>query len=111
MEKIQIKAFDRRRNQNFWFHFCYISDEVWARYQEVFPSPNMDAQVKEWLKHDFNLDVEDMEDVYKAKDCIKQIYAEAYPEVYLHGEGDRQGWTRVWLTAKINRLLERYSHG
>jgi hypothetical protein len=47
-----------------------------------------------------------MDDIYEAKEYIKKLYSETYPEVYLHGEGDRQGWTRVWLTDKIKRLLE-----
>lgn len=108
MEKIQLKAFDGRRNQNFWFHFCYIADEVWARYTAQYPSNNMDNQVKYWLKQDFDFDVTTMEDVYYAKDLIKKLYAEVYPDVYLPGVGDRQGWTRVWLTAKINKLLEEH---
>lgn len=104
MEKIQIKAFDRRRNQNFWFHFCYLTDDVWAKYKAK-SSGNMDDLVKAWLLEDFGFEVVTMEDVYTAKDLIKKVYAEAYPEVYLHAEGDRQGWTRVWLTSKITKLL------
>lgn len=106
MEKIQIRAFDRRRNQNFWFHFCYIPKELWEKYQYVFHTNNMDAQIKAWLKQDFDLDVTYMDDIYEAKERIKALYAEVYPDVYLPGEGDRQGWTRVWLTAKITKLLE-----
>ena len=105
MEKIQLKAFDRRRNQNFWFHFCYLPEDIWVKYRQIAPG-NMDAQIKAWLKQDFDLDIINMEDVYTAKDLIKQVYAEAYPEVFLQNEGDRQGWTRVWLTGKIKRLLE-----
>jgi hypothetical protein len=105
MEKIQLKAFDARRNQNFWFHFCYIPQDVWALYKQIAPG-NMDAQIKAWIKQDFNFDIVTADDVYKAKELIKGIYAEAYPEVFLQNEGDRQGWTRVWLTQKIKRLLE-----
>lgn len=104
MEKIQLKAFDRRRNQNFWFHFCYIPDDVWEKYKAKFNTANMDSQVKAWLQEDFGLEVVNMEDVYTAKDRIKQLYAEVYPDVYIHTEGDRQGWARVWLTAKINKI-------
>lgn len=106
MEKIQLKAFDRRRNQNAWFHFCYISKSLWLKYKERFQVVNLDAQIKEWLKQDFDFDVEYVEDIYEAKEHIKKLYAEVYPEVYLANEGDRQGWTRVWLTAKINKILE-----
>ena len=111
MEKIQLKAFDRRRNQNFWFHFCYLPHDVWLKYREVFQEDtNLDAQIKAWLKQDFDFEIEYMEDVYEAKEHIKRLYAEVYPEVYLPTEGDRQGWARVWLTAKINKLLEEH-HG
>ena len=106
MEKIQLKAFDRRRNQNFWFHFCYLSDDIWVKYTAKFRNTNLDAQVKAWLKQDFDFEVTTMEDVYAAKDLIKKLYAEVYPDVYLPGVGDRQGWTRVWLTEKIKKLLE-----
>lgn len=106
MEKIQIKAFDRRRNQNCWFHFCYIPTNLWREYTQAFKTNNVDAQIKLWLKEDFGLTVEYMDDIYEAKESIKKVYAEAYPEVYLHGDGDRQGWARVWLSEKIKRLLE-----
>lgn len=107
MEKIQIKAFDRRRNQNIWVHFCYIADDIWTAYQNAFGKVNMDSQVKTWLKEEFDFEIATIEDVYKAKDLIKQVYATTYPDVYLHTEGDRQGWTRVWLTGKINNMLRR----
>lgn len=106
MEKIQIRAFDRRRNQNSWFHFCYVPKDVWERYREYSLASNLDAQVKAWLKQDFNLDIVYMDDIYEAKELIKKLYAEAYPHLYLQGDSDRQGWTRVWLTEKINKLLE-----
>ena len=104
--KIQLRAFDRRRNQNFWFHFCYLHDDIWAKYQNKFNTNNMDAQIKEWLKQDFGFEVVYMDDIYEAKEYIKKLYAEAYPEIYIDNEGDHQGWARVWLTGKINKLLE-----
>lgn len=106
MEKIQLKAFDRRRNQNSWFHFCYIPKDLWKQYNYITKANNMDAQIKEWLKQDFGFTIEYMDDIYEAKEYIKKLYSKAYPDVYLPGEGDRQGWTRVWLTDKIKRLLE-----
>lgn len=106
MEKIQLKAFDRRRNQNFWFHFCYIPKDIWLKYKNKFNIPNLDAQIKAWLKQDFDFEVVYMDDIYEAKDQIKKLYAEVYPEVFLENEGDRQGWTRVWLTQKIKHALE-----
>lgn len=106
MRKIQLKLFDGRRNQNFWFHFCYIPIDIWEQYQSKYKVNNMDVQIKEWLKQDFNLEVVHMTDLAKAKDCIKQLYAKTYPEVFLDTEGDRQGWARVWLTEKIKTLLE-----
>lgn len=106
MEKIQLKAFDRRRNQNVWFHFCYIPKEVCAKYKAKVKTANMDAQIKAWLKQDFDFEITHMEDIYEAKEHIKKMYAKAYPDVFLNSEGDRQGWTRVWLTTKITQLLE-----
>lgn len=110
MEKIQLRAFDRRRNQCVWFHFCYLPDEVWEKCAQL-KLTNLDAQIKVWLKQDFNFDVANMEDIYEAKELIKKLYAEVYPDVYLPGGGDRQGWTRVWLTGKINKWLEDMNHG
>lgn len=66
----------------------------------------MDAQIKAWLKQDFDFKIEYMEDIYEAKEHIKRRYAEIYPDVYLANDGDRQGWTRVWLADKINKLTE-----
>lgn len=105
MEKIQLKAFDGRRNQNFWFHFCYIADDLWKRYRDTFHVRNMDAQIKVWLEQDFDLEIECMEDVSKAKECIKKLYSEVYPEIYTPSDSDRQGWCRVWLTNKVTQLL------
>lgn len=106
LKKIQLKAFNRRRNQKDWFHFCYVSDELWLEYTRKFPMLNMDIPVKDWLKEDFNFEIEYMEDIYEAKEHIKNMYAKAYPEVFLEGEGDRQGWTRVWLSDKMKKALE-----
>lgn len=106
MKKIQIKLFDGRRNQNFWFHFCYIPADVWEQYQSTFNINNLDANIKGWVKQDFGFEIAHMEDVYKAKEHIKKLYAEVYPEVFLSSDGDRQGWARVWLTEKIKHALE-----
>lgn len=106
MKKIQIRAFDRRRNQNFWFHFCYIPQDVWEQYKSKFNVLNMDAHIKDWLKQDFGFDVVYMDDIYEAKERIKQLYAKVYPEVFIDNEGDRQGWCRVWLTERVKLLLE-----
>lgn len=106
MRKIQLKLFDGRRNQNFWFHFCYIPMDIWEKYQSKYKVNNMDVQIKEWIKQDFGFDVTHMIDLDKAKDCIKKKYAKAYPQVFLQADSDRQGWTRVWLTEKIKTLLE-----
>ena len=106
MRKIQIKLFDVRRNQNFWFHFCYIPQELWVRYQEELKVLNMDAQLKQFIKQDFGLDVVTMADMVQAKEYIKRLYAEKHPDLFLSGKGDRQGWTRVWLADKIRTLLE-----
>ena len=106
MEKIQLKAFDGRRNQLCWFHFCYLPTEVCMPYKSKFKTINMDSLIKSWVKQDFDFEIVNMEDVYTAKELIKKLYAEMYPEVYLENAGDRQGWTRVWLTNKIKHLLE-----
>lgn len=65
----------------------------------------MDAQIKAWIKQDFDFEIQDMEDVYKAKDLIKNLYMNKYPEIALPNDGDRQGWARVWLTEKVKNLL------
>lgn len=106
MKKVSLRLFDGRRNQNFWFHFCYLPDELWEHYTSTFKVGNLDSQVKAWLKLDFGLDVACMEDIHVAKEHIKKLYAEVYPEVYLDTTGDRQGWSRVWLSEKIKRMME-----
>ena len=106
MKKVLLRLFDGRRNQNFWFHFCYLPDELWEQYTKAFKVGNLDSQVKAWLKLDFGLEVSHMDDIRVAKESIKKLYAEVYPEVYLDNDGDRQGWARVWLSEKIKKALE-----
>lgn len=106
MKKIQLRAFDRRRNQNFWFHFCYIPKELWEQYKSKFNVLNMDNHIKEWLKQDFGFELIYMEDIYEAKELIKQKYSKMYPDVFIANEGDRQGWSRVWLAEKVKKMLE-----
>ena len=106
MKKILIRLFDRRRNQNFWFHFCYIPQDLWAQYQEKFNIMNIDLPIKEWLKEDFGIKVTHMEDLGIVKECVKNKYSKEYPDIFLESESDRQGWTRVWLTEKIRQALE-----
>ena len=79
---------------------------LWEKYQSKFQVLNMDNHIKEWIKQDFGYDMITMEDMVKAKNSIKSIYAEQYPDIYLDSEGDRQGWVRVWLSDKITKLLE-----
>ena len=64
-----------------WFHFCYIPKALWEKYHYVTRANNLDIQIKEWLQQDFNCVVEYMDDIYEAKECIKQLYAKLYPEV------------------------------
>lgn len=106
VRKIQIKAFDRRRNQMVWFHFCYLEDQVWEQYYNRFQAKNLDVQIRKWLRDEFGFEVVYMDDIYEAKEFIKRKYAEKYPDIYLDSEGDKQGWTRVWLTDKIQNILE-----
>lgn len=106
MKKIQIRLFDRRRNQNFWFHFCYIPEDLWTQYQEKFKILNMDLHLKVWLNEDFGITVTHMEDLSVVKECVKNKYSKEYPNIFLESESDRQGWTRVWLTEKIKQALE-----
>lgn len=75
-------------------------------YNDKFKTYNMDALIKAWLKQDFNFEVIYMEDIYEAKELIKQKYSKMYPEVFIANEGDRQGWSRVWLAEKVKTLLE-----
>lgn len=106
LKKVQIKLFDGRRNQNFWFHFCYISKDLWVRYTKRFKVQNIDSQVKMWIAQDFDIEITTMEDLYTVKDHIKEIYSKIYPDVYMDSVGDRQGWVRVWLTDKLKKILE-----
>jgi hypothetical protein len=106
VKKIQLRLFDGRRNQNFWFHFCYIPRELWIQCKDTLGIANLDSQVKLWINQDFGLDIVHMDDMYKVKQCIKDMYSKRYPEVFLDSDSDRQGWVRVWLTEKIKAMLE-----
>ena len=106
MKKIQLRLFDAKRNQNYWFHFCYIPEYIWGKYQSKFHVNNMDTTIKTWIKEDFELEVIRMEDIYEVKERIKKIYGQLHPDIFLEGDSDRQGWTRVWLCAKMKKLLE-----
>jgi hypothetical protein len=83
-----------------------VPEDIISKYKGVFKTFNMDAQIKAWLKQDFDFEIKYMEDIYEAKEHIKRKYAELYPDVFLANECDRQGWTRVWLADKINKLME-----
>ena len=106
MKKIQLRLFDGRRNQNFWFHFCYIPRELWVKCREVLGIQNLDTTIKLWIKRDFGITVVHMNDLYEVKKAIKDKYSKLYPTIYLESESDRQGWIRVWLTENIEALLE-----
>lgn len=106
MKKIQLRLFDGRRNQNFWFHFCYIPKDLWVKCKDVLGITNLDSYVKLWIQQDFGLELIHLADIYKVKQAIKEVYSKRYPEIFLENEGDRQGWVRVWLVEKIKTLLE-----
>lgn len=105
LDKIQVCVFDPRINQKYWFHFCYIDEEISFKFKDVIHPKKPEEYIKQWMKEDFSFELETHSDIYKAKDLIKDYYKEVYPEVYMANTGDRQGWCRVWLNYKINQFL------
>lgn len=112
MEKIHIKAFDQLRNKNCWVHFCYVDEKLLNKFKNKLNlcTRDIDSQIKTWALEEFNLKVVYYSDISKLKNKIKRKYKKLYPEIYIESESDRQGWTRVWLTDKIQGAVGENKH-
>lgn len=98
LRKIQIKL-----NNGDWTDFCYAVKCV----TEEFSNSALQPLIQKWAKTDFGLyPVDTREALMELKTRILQVYRAKYPELYLTGNIDVQGWTRVWLTEHIKKEQE-----
>lgn len=91
-------------------HFCYVADEIKqefdrkvnSRYGMLTPE-----WVSKWAKEDFCLAVKDKYDLESLRQLIKNMYAKKYPELFIGSKKDRQGWSRVWYTEKMQKEMDK----
>ena len=89
-----------------WRHFCYVPTDLVAEYEKS-GSKLSDAIIK-WAKEDTGISICSLDTLKTAKNNIKALYKEKYPDMYLEGETDSQGWARLWV---IEHIKEEINHG
>lgn len=110
--KYQVKIQGGRSGSQLkWAHLGYISDELKERFDKNKNKKGWDNNrwVEKWAWEDFELmQIHKTENFELLKNKIQDMYKRIYPEIYVStgpSGMDRQGWSRVWVTAKMMREL------
>ena len=94
-----------------WVHFCYVETEVYKKFIDIVGSEEkLNTLLSIWCKSDFQVDMSMVtsEDLQTLRDLIKDRYKTIYPELYRDSSTDRQGWTRVWVTEKMRKVVQEF---
>lgn len=92
-----------------WVHLCYVDTEIYEKFTRILGSEEqLNRILSFWCKEDFDieLDMATTEDLNILKESIKEYYRTKYPEIYRYSKTDRQGWTRIWVTNKMRKVVE-----
>ena len=105
--KVQENIDDSTRHK--WVHLCYVDAEIYKKFMElVGPEEYINRFLSAWCKEDFHIDMsmDTSEDLIALRGLLKGYYKNNYPEIYRDSTTDRQGWTRIWVTEKMRKVVE-----
>lgn len=92
-----------------WVHFCYVDTKLYTKFLTIIDSEEeLNGILSAWCKEDFGVDLSmaTSEDLQTLRDLIKEHYKNKYPEVYRDSSTDRQGWTRIWVTENMRKVVQ-----
>jgi hypothetical protein len=102
--KVIVKV-NNLKGQKVWRHFCYAPSALVLQFENTVHKKLSDA-VLEWAERDAGIAVTDSKSLKEFKDKIKDIYCHRYPDMFLGGDTDSQGWTRLWVVEHIKEELK-----
>lgn len=109
LKKIQIKVIDSTTDKVTWEHIAYASAELYDKFLKEMGCSREDyaKYISKWAYQDFNYktNMAYKQDIAVLKNIIRERYREVYPNIFIDGNTDRQGWTRTWLTKKMEQEL------
>lgn len=110
LKKIQIKVIDSKTDKMSWEHISYVSAELYDRFlKEMDCSREEFARyVAKWAYQDFNYKttMAYKQDITILKSLVRERYRSIYPNIFIDGNTDRQGWMRTWLSKKMEAELK-----
>ena len=108
LRKVTLKLYDDNARDAAWIHFAYVDKNVFKIFtkERVAAEKTIAWWIRKWVKDDFDLPIMSKNELNIAKDAIRNVFKAEYPEIYTAGITDRQGWTRLWLTKKMEDELK-----
>lgn len=109
MTKVSLKVLDSQLDKVVWTHFCYMDYMEYSKFLKGLDTSRADLVrwIRKWVNQDFNIDLSmsTKQDVDVVKALIKDKYNELFPGLALSDSIDSKGWTRYWLTEKMQKEI------
>ena len=109
--KVLLKVLDENRDKLVWEHLCYTSKGLYLKFIETLSIERFEVAdfVSSWAKEDFNIDLPmtTAKDITILRELILDKYSSVYPHLLHKTSTDRQGWVRVWVSAHMEKELQR----
>lgn len=87
-----------------WRHFCYVPTELLNKYKKT--GVELSDKILSWANLDTGIGIADLDSLKAAKDRIRALYKQKYPDLYMENEIDKQGWNRLWVIEHIREELK-----
>lgn len=113
LSKVKIKVVNDRKDVFEWVHLCYIEENLYLRFLKKVGCTRKEfsAYISKWVNEEFNYKtlMLNSTDIVIIKKLIQDKYKRVYPHIYIESNSiDKQAWTRVWLTQKMEEELKYY---
>lgn len=109
LTKVSLKVLDSQLDKIVWVHFCYMDYMVYSKFLKELETSRMELVkwIRAWAEQDFNIDLSmsTKQDVDTVKALIKDKYDALFPGLALSNSIDSKGWTRYWITEKMQREI------
>lgn len=109
--KLLVKVLNENHDKLSWEHFCYVPRDLYLKFLSAMEIERVEVAdyISKWAKQDFNIDLSmtTTTDIKTLKELILDKYRSVYPHIFISTDTDHQGWVRVWITAHMNKDLEK----
>lgn len=110
--KLGLKVYDGDSNKVKWVHLCYLDRGLWEGFSNKFNATKEDmaGYLADWALEDFNinLSMSTKTDLAILRELVKDRYEQLYPLFKNEFSRDMHGWTRIWITQRIEREMRKH---